>query len=905
MSLHNALQQLRVRLQNTQASHGFYIKLFFSLTILCIAASAIWIFGPQFTPLAPSNKRVYVILLLFLIWLLKFILVDLNAPHPLQYKNADLRKKALSLQTHFIRALHLLKTTNIRKHQAAHHLYDLPWYLLIGPVGAGKTSLIANANINFILQPRLNTHTKSNEHNQWWATARFSLLDVSGLCLSNQTLWLHLLGLIKQHRGNKAIEAIVIALPLPELLKQNDTRKYHTLCANLLKRIEAIQQILPNPIACQLVISKCDLLPGFNAFFAEATREETTQAWGVALTEKKEKMLEEFTEKFNPLIKKLNSQLLWRLHHERNPLVRPYIKDFPLQMERVKESILYFIKVFTETKSAISLQGIYLTSARQENNEHEDETITIEHHAATQAIQIFKEPEAASRPYFIKQFISQILLNTHSQTEVKIQVRPWKRRLSYIFASIIFVMTAALLWQDFNRSSSAIHQLQNHFMDYQLSIQHIQNPDERLEKALDLFNFLQPSQHLFLSLIDFHHPFTFYSDRTKQQTSTIYNNALQSLLLPEIRNYIGEYLKTPVNKSIDEVYLALRAYLMLGDASHFQAKVVERTLFTILPTSMTQLEREQLRQHVHSALQHFQSLALDTALVQQTRSYLTSLPSLQLSYTILRSSLDNSSDSHLQAKLSQQLQAIFTSQPFAPLPQMYTAQFFPFILTNETPKVVKEAVTGNWILGEVSNPNVNPDAANSLEDDLRTMYVNHYIARWENLLTSIQFPNATNLAQTDAIIIKLLNRNGPMVQILQTFHDNTYFEPIISYSQKLRRVGALVASPRISEQKLAPIFTQLHLLHNYLHGILTAYHPDKAAFNAVMERIAKHETEDPITQLRFAAAKYPSPINNWLMKVADNAWQYITQAASHYMDISWNRKLTDPSLPLKMKKEVT
>jgi len=67
------------------------------------------------------------------------------------------------------------------------------------------------------------------------------------------------------------------------------------------------------------------------------------------------------------LIKRINKQLIWRLHQERNPLARPYIKDFPLHIERLKEAVITLLKTLALPDLLIS--GVYLTSATQSKTE--------------------------------------------------------------------------------------------------------------------------------------------------------------------------------------------------------------------------------------------------------------------------------------------------------------------------------------------------------------------------------------------------------------------------------------------------------------------------------------------------------------------------------------------------------
>ena len=138
--------------------------------------------------------------------------------------------------------------------------------------------------------------------------------------------------------------------------------------------------------------------------FCETSTEERTSSWGVTLPTPKEgeNTADLFTAKFNALIKNLNQQLLWRLHQERDPLARPAIKDFPFQVERIKEFTTDFIKKLSIIRLDVALKGVYLTSAVQPEANDNLQKQPID--TTGRVIQIFKEPGTPSRTYFVKHY---------------------------------------------------------------------------------------------------------------------------------------------------------------------------------------------------------------------------------------------------------------------------------------------------------------------------------------------------------------------------------------------------------------------------------------------------------------------------------------------------------------------
>lgn len=830
-------------------------------------------------------------------------MLDLETTAP-PHTDEKTQKKIAELQNRFEGALQFLKKTTVSKQGHTIQLNQLPLYLLIGPQEGGKTTLLANSHVNFILQRRITDKAKTSETSEncdWWVTRDACIIDVPGHYVtfnpeagsSNQVaaiLWRHFLQLIKKQRGKEGLSGIIIALPLPEIMKQSDLKKYQILLSSLFQRAQDIQQHFPHALPCYLLITKCDLLSGFAEFFAESAHDEIAQAWGVTFnTSKGGKLHDIFADHFNALIKKLNQQLIWRLHQERNPMARPYIKDFPLQVERLKEFISDFIKKSYGAHLNLALKGVYLTSATQSEP---DVGILDEAINSTQrAVQLFHEPTPTSRAYFIKQFIANGLAPSQLTVPISKPSSPWKRRIAYAVSIAVIGCVAIMLGHDFERGVKQTYAVQTNLAEYRLAVQQAGDPDEHLIQTLHVLNALQQAAMKSDFKFDLTHLMSFYSDKSYQKAAAIYQQALQTILLPEIRNYLGEYLTLPINKNSEFVYGALKAYLMMGDNKHFKAAFIENTLRDILPKSMTTEETEQLMQHMRIAFKkYWQPLALNTVLIEQTRKYFIALPNFQLSYIILKNINGNNTDVSLNLGLNTKAAPVFVARQVAnQIPSMFTAKTFNQIVNQDANTAAEQTLVGNWILGDTFGAEKNTELVPALVDQIRAAYVTNYVAAWETVLKNIHLSAPKDLSQLDLMIINLISNDSPLLQLLQTVHDNTYFEPVMTASPKLQQLGSLVDKRAQSENLLYQIFSSLQSLHIYIQSVLTAENEKKAAFEAVSSRMQNHTQSKPdaITQLRIVAEKCPEPIKNWLDKIANDAWHFLMQNAAHYLDTSW------------------
>lgn len=881
------------------------IKNFQQLSVITCLALLIWLAGNQWHweqtfPLLAKEKRLYVIAFLYLLWLFKFLVRDLaSSPPPKENP-----RKLASVDSKIRGILQFLKKTTTTKHGQTIHLDQLPWYLLIGAEGCGKTTFLAHSNVHYVLkpqfQPQHDQSMASSDNCDWWITRDISIVDVPGKYLTaaphqaaTSTLWKFFLRTLKKQRGKHALQGIIIALPLTELVKQNDPRSAQHHLQQLLLRINELQHTFPYALSYHVVITKCDQLPGFKEFFSELTEDELMQAWGITLPPLKsgEKIQDLFIQRFNALIKKLNQQLIWRLHQERNPMNRPYVKDFPLQVERLKENLADFIKKLSTQVSSTYLRSIHLTSAQQPDI---DETITINTpHSTQRAVQLFKEPSTTSRAYFIKQFILQGLPAYKGNFAITKKTSLWKSRIAYATSLSIISLAAILFAKDFEQGIKQAYSIQNTLSEYQLAIQQPQDADEHLTSTLVLLNNLFQAANQPGFKLDVLHVLTFFSDKSKKKSNTVYLHALQTILIPELKNYFAEYLKNPINKNSDLLYATLKAYLMLGDSANFQTDFITNTLQDLLPKSMHETDRTQLLIHLHKALSVKQNpLPLDNQLIQDTRKYLVSLPSFQLSYIILKNINNNNSENDINLGTNHATsKALISNQILNRIPTMFTAKAFATIIAQQAQTATQESIFGNWVLGTPTAASTTPEAVVALLEQLKHTYVNNYVDVWESLLANIHLSAPKSLAEMDALILNLINNDSPLLQLLQTLHDNTYFEPIISSSPKLQNLGLLVDKQNPSNNTLYQIFTGLQSLHQHLHGVLSADNQRKAAFDLVSARMQHQGNLDCITELRLIADKSPEPIKTWLDSIANESWHFLLQEATRYIDMSWQEQV--------------
>ncbi len=768
--------------------------------------------------------------------------------------------------------------------------------------------MLANSHINFILSKQFkqpDTAIPASDACDWWVTRELVLVDVPGSYFTNKEksvvknqeaqfsanlLWNKLLSLVKTTPAANQFNGVIVALNLPELLKKTNSHAKNILFYHLKKRILELRTQFGPQLPFHFVVTKCDLLPGFIEFFSESGSDELSQAWGLTIPplQPNEKLVDVFAARFNALIKRINKQLLWRLHQERNPTMRPYIKDFPLHLERLKETITALLKGLAIPE--LNLQSVYLTSATQlPMDEASHYTHSMGNNLTHQSLHIMRAPAMPSRTYFVKQLILQNFLYTASSPFQMKQVDyNWQRRAIYA-ASIGIVVTAALLLgHDFQRSVEKTYALQNDLSRYQSYIQQDTSDQSRLLKALPLLDSLQQAaDHSTHRLTRLESLLSFYSNRSQQTANLVYTKALQTIIVPEIKNGLENYLQTATNKNPVLVYTALKAYLMLADPENFQASFVANTFNKIASTPINPQALHELASHIDATFSRQSvNITLDQNLIEQTRKQLINLPNNELAFMILKSMDTNNTDSTIDLGTNTSHPPVFVSKQIANrIPNMFIAANFQKIMTDEISTATMEALKGNWVLGEVSASSNQP-SEEGLITQLRNQYVSNYVDIWESQLDNIQPFTPKTLLQADEMIQNLTNNDSPLLQLLQTIKENTAFEPVITASPKILALNNLVSSPDLQQSALYEVFVNLRQLHSYLQGILNTPDLKKSAFKAAVNRM-QDPNNDPITTIHQLAEQNPEPLKSWLNTIANQSWGFILEEAGSHIQAAW------------------
>ena len=152
-------------------------------------------------------------------------------------------------------------------------IYKLPWYVIIGESGSGKTEAIRHSEIDF--PPGLNKEhqgTGGTVNMDWWFTNRGVILDTAGSMVFPEAgagetpEWQEFLRLLKKARPQCPVNGLFLVLSIESLIKDSADR-ISQKASRLAQHLDLIQRTLDVRFPVYLLVTKSDLLIGFREFF--------------------------------------------------------------------------------------------------------------------------------------------------------------------------------------------------------------------------------------------------------------------------------------------------------------------------------------------------------------------------------------------------------------------------------------------------------------------------------------------------------------------------------------------------------------------------------------------------------------------------------------------------------------
>lgn len=329
-----------------------------SLILVLASAALVWFFGPLLAVddhrfWQSPTARLLTISCLFLLWGLAMVMVSgrrvarLNQPENQAREQSQglVEDERKQVRGRFKEALQVLKTTRHYGERSEGWRNDLPWYLVIGQQGSGKTHLLAGAGLSCPLGREGAQPCGATTYCDWYFADEAVVVETAGRYLgqpegsAEAAGWTTLLGLLKSRRRLRPLNGVVVTLSMEALVSLNE----HDLdqqARHVHHRLQDIQQILHVDVPLYLVLTQADRLTGFTEFYDGAHSHSAQAVLGESLVTSKNGIeITQVREAFETLLQRLGGELISRLHQERNVERRGQMLDFPRQVAHIGERL--------------------------------------------------------------------------------------------------------------------------------------------------------------------------------------------------------------------------------------------------------------------------------------------------------------------------------------------------------------------------------------------------------------------------------------------------------------------------------------------------------------------------------------------------------------------------------------
>lgn len=495
------------------------------------------------------------------------------------------RAEIQELQKQIQSGIAALKTSKLgRGAKGAAALYQLPWYVIIGPPGAGKTTALKHSGLVF---PYANPSSGGGVRGvggtrncDWWFTNEAILLDTAGRYATeadDREEWIAFLHMLRRYRSRRPINGILVAISVTDLIDANE-QQIDTIGKKLRARIDEVMTELHMVVPVYVLFTKVDLIAGFNEFFGDLKKSERAQAWGATfrLDAPKNEPGRLFDVEFDALVKQLHARALKRLATERNRDAREKIYQFPLEFAAIKRNLsdlvgtLFMVNAFQGTPI---LRGFYFTSGTQEGRPLDRVLARMGQAMGIRTAEAAVQQVVESKSYFLHDVFMNVVfpdgdIAARSESEVRRQAL---MRVAISAAALLLgiIVSVPGVVSFFANRQFLIETEERAKAAAAIAWSDGRPPGQKLEQLTPLLERLLEVDRHREEGVPFSMGWFMYSgDEVERPAIAVYVDKVQQGFVVPCKQRLEERLKVVRGEAYLRERTDLKTYLMLGDVEH-------------------------------------------------------------------------------------------------------------------------------------------------------------------------------------------------------------------------------------------------------------------------------------------------------------------------------------------------
>ncbi len=838
-----------------------------------LLAALVWVFGPLWPPLEDVLPRALVIQTMLVVWAVANALLDWRRRSRGSALMAGLGAtgaEAEAVGETLTKALGLLRKSGQRG-----SLTELPWYAIIGPPGAGKTTALLNAGLRFTLSEQLGRASVAGVGGtrmcEWWFTEGAVLIDTAGRYTTqdsdksvDRAGWDAFLGLLKRTRPRQPLNGVIVAIALPDVV-QASAAELDAHAAAIAARITELERRFGMKMPVYALFTKADLIAGFSEFFDDLDAAGRDQVWGETypLTAGPD-LAETFGAGFRGLVGRLGAKMLARLQAEHRPERRGAIAGFPTQVASLEKPLARFVA--NAFAGGTMLRGVYFASGTQEGTPLDRLTGAMARaFGIDQTRAVALRPEAG-RSYFLGRLLRDVIFDE----AMLVREPPGAARRRQVvraagFAIILLAVCGAIgaLALSDRTAERQIADVASSLDQYEqvartAAIDPVSDGDLRplvalLDRAAALPDAI-PAQPVGFGMEQ--------NAKLDAGARAVYRDGLIYGLLPRLVWRLETRMRGDLTRP-DPLYEATRIYLMLGGAGPLNVPQVKAWMARdwALAYPDDAATTAALDRHLDRLLaEPLPSLTLDGQLVTAARASFSRVPLAERVFGSIRSSpaataLPPWRPADVLGLAGVTVFARASGRPMTDgIPGLYTADGYRTVLLPSIGAATKQVASETWVIGRQTDYAQGELA--DLQRAVAALYVADFDARWDAMLADLVIAPMPSLPQAAQALYIVASPESPMRALVRSLAAQLKLPD--AGSSKYANLIALTAGDGAGLERslrlVADIQQQLAKIAALPVG--TAIPPGG---------------DDIGTALQTDAARQPDPLGRWMSGIAVTA----------------------------------
>lgn len=809
-------------------------------------------------------------------------------------------------------------------------LYQRPWYLLIGAPGSGKTTALTQSGLPFTRSDKPAGHQVQQQGAtpdcDWWFSDEAVLLDLAGRYTSQDSGqtgdregWLGLLGLLRQQRPRQPLNGVILTMSAADLLTLSDGAAARQAQA-LRARLQELEHQLGLRLPVYLLVTKADLIAGFEPFFAALDQAGRDQVWGCTLPcdgPAASDPVQSLPPRLDTLRERLQQQLLARLQEEPELDRRGAIAGFDQQFAACCRQLQPWVQAvfaLSEQKQAPLLRGVYFCSAVQQG-QPVDPLLTRLNQACGLERRWLPSWADSGRSYFLPRLLRELVFAEQQLAGLVLSAEKRSERLQRGLLAAIAALSVTLLaaWAvSYRHNSRYVAQVDQAVAAARSMLTQVaKTPDlAALLPMLDTVANIsatptravgEPGAGIGLGL--------FQGDKLDAAARQASQALLRELLLPRLSQRLEQQLREQDGSDPEFSYQALKAYLMLHEPAHFDPAALKTWMLRdwerqpsggLNLAGRAALERQLDALFAAGPLSP-PPIAPDPALIARTRNRLLQEPLPRRIYSRLQregigAGIAGFSVLHAVGPEAALVFARRSGKPLGELlPGRYTRNGYRQGFGPELERLSRQLATeADWVLG--AGAGLQQAQAGLIAQQVRELYLADYARTWEALLADLTLRPSTHLSQSVQMARLLSGQDSPLLKLVTAVvHETTLAPAPVATAdpagsrlfQAKAQLGKLFGHDSTSTLLSDPEPAAQRLVDDRFATLrqLVAGEPQSAPIQAVLKRLdelylqlAASETAirdrlpppagDAGARLKTESARLPEPLRSLLPQLA-------------------------------------